>query len=132
MPTAPTTPYLKVVPALLLCGVGMSMFFAPTANLVLSAVRREEKGLASGANNTIREVGGVFGVAILASVFSANGGYASPQSFVNGLGPALWVGAAMIAVGAVVALAITARRRAVISLELPAQPMRMSRLSSAR
>ncbi len=122
--SSPTVPYLELVPALVLAGVGMSMFFAPTANLVLSAVRPEEEGLASGANNTIREVGGVFGVAILASVFAAKGGYSSPQAFVDGLVPALWLGAAMIALGAVVALAIPARRRPVISLELPARPLR--------
>jgi len=62
-------------------------------------------------------------VAILASVFSANGGYASPQNFVDGLTPALWLGAAAVAVGAVVALAIPGRRRPVISLELPARPV---------
>ena len=73
-------PYLRVVPAFVMAGVGMSLYFAPVANLVLSAVRRTEEGKASGVNNTVREVGGVFGVAVLASVFSAVGGYASPQS----------------------------------------------------
>ena len=47
----------------------MAMFFAPVANVVLSAVRPQEEG-ASGANNAIRELGGVFGVAVLASVFA--------------------------------------------------------------
>jgi len=120
--SSPTVPYPWLVPALVVSGVGMSLFFAPTANLVLSAVRPEEEGLASGANNTIREVGGVFGVAILASVFSANGGYASPQAFVAGLVPALWLGAAVVGVGAIVALAIPGRRRPVIALDLPALP----------
>ena len=69
-----------------------ALFFAPTANVVLSAVRPEEEGRASGVNNTIREIGGVFGVAILASVFAANGGYTSPQAFVDGMVPAVWVG----------------------------------------
>jgi EmrB/QacA subfamily drug resistance transporter len=114
--------YLVMVPGLMIAGIGMSLFFAPTANLVLSAVRPEEEGLASGANNTIREIGGVFGVAILASVFSANGGYQSPATFVAGLESAVWVGAAVVAVGAVVALAIPGRRRSVISLELPSRP----------
>ena len=82
---SPTMPYLRVVPAFVMAGVGMSLYFAPVANLVLSAVRRTEEGKASGVNNTVREVGGVFGVAVLASVFSAVGGYASPQLFVNGL-----------------------------------------------
>ena len=107
---SPTVPYLTLVPAFIVAGTGMALFFAPTANLVLSAVRRDEEGRASGANNTIREVGGVFGVAVLASVFSAFGGYASPQAFVDGLAPALWVGAALVAVGALVALLIPARR----------------------
>jgi EmrB/QacA subfamily drug resistance transporter len=108
---SPTVEYTAMVPAFIVAGTGMALFFAPTANLVLSAVRREEEGRASGANNTIREVGGVFGVAVLASVFSAFGGYGSPQSFVDGLVPAVWVGAALVTAGAFVALLIPARSR---------------------
>ncbi len=66
----------------------MGLFFAPIANVVLSAVPREDEGKASGANNTIRELGGVFGVAVLGAIFSANGSYASPQTYVAGLIPA--------------------------------------------
>ena len=119
--SSPTTDYLRLVPAFVLAGTGMSLFFAPTANLVLSAVRPEEEGRASGANNTIREIGGVFGVAVLASVFSANGGYASPQSFVDGMVPAVWVGAAVLAVAAGVALLVPGRRPVApgLRLELP-------------
>jgi hypothetical protein len=89
----------------------MAMFFAPVANVVLSAVRPEEEGQASGANNAIREVGGVFGVAVLASVFSQYGGYGSPQNFVDGLSPAIWVGAAVVGVGSLISLAIPRIRR---------------------
>jgi hypothetical protein len=89
----------------------MGMFFAPIANVVLSAVRPEEEGKASGANNAIREVGGVFGVAVLATVFSANGSYVSPSAYVAGLVPAVWVGAAIVALAAVTALAIPGRIR---------------------
>ncbi len=122
---SPTVPYLVVVPAFVVAGTGMALFFAPTANLVLSSVRPAEEGLASGANNTIREVGGVFGVAVLASVFSAAGGYASPQAFVDGLVPAVWVGAAAVGLGALVALAIPARRRTTARrLEVPAGELR--------
>ena len=71
--TSPTVAYMELVPAFVMAGVGMSLYFAPVANLVLSTVRRKEEGKASGVNNTIREVGGVFGVAVLASVFSAVG-----------------------------------------------------------
>jgi EmrB/QacA subfamily drug resistance transporter len=107
--SSPTVAYAALVPAFVVSGIGMGMFFAPIANVVLSAVRPDEEGKASGANNAIREIGGVFGVAALASVFSANGSYTSPQAYVDGLVPAVWVGAAIVAVGAVVALAIPAR-----------------------
>src|SRR5262249_39114968 len=81
----PTVDYLTIVPTFIVAGTGMGLFFAPIANVVLSAVRPEEEGKASGANNAIRELGGVFGVAVLASVFSANGSYASPTAFVDGM-----------------------------------------------
>ncbi|HZM19452.1 MAG TPA: DHA2 family efflux MFS transporter permease subunit, partial [Gaiellaceae bacterium] len=91
--STPTVPYTQLVIPFILSGTGMAMFFAPVANVVLSAVRPEEEGKASGTNNAIREVGGVFGVAVLASVFASYGGYGTPQSFVDGLTPAIWVGA---------------------------------------
>src|SRR3954453_7577923 len=87
----PTVDYLVLVPAFITAGIGMGLFFAPIANVVLSAVRPDEEGKASGANNAIREIGGVFGVAVLASIFSANGSYASGQAFVDGMVPALAV-----------------------------------------
>jgi EmrB/QacA subfamily drug resistance transporter len=109
--STPTVPYTELVIPFILSGTGMAMFFAPVANVVLSAVRPEEEGQASGANNAIREVGGVFGVAVLATVFSQYGGYGSPQTFVDGLGPAIWVGAAVVAVGSLISLMIPPRIR---------------------
>ncbi len=102
--SSPTVAYATLVPALVVSGIGMGLFFAPIANVVLSAVRPEGEGKASGANNAIREIGGVFGVAVLASVFSANGAYTSPQAYVDGLVPAVWVGAAVVGLGSAVAL----------------------------
>ena len=64
----------------------------------------------SGVNNTVREVGGVFGVAVLASVFSAVGGDATPQLFVDGMTAALWVGAAAVAVAGLAVVAIPSRQ----------------------
>ena len=114
----PTVAYPVLVPGFVLAGIGMGLFFAPIANVVLSSVDPIEEGQASGATNTIREIGGVFGVAVLASVFSANGSYVSPTAFVDGLVPAVWVGAFIVAVGAVVALALPGRaRREVITSE---------------
>ncbi len=109
--SSPTMPYADVVAPFFISGIGMALFFAPVANVVLSSVRPEEEGQASGANNAIRELGGVFGVAVLASIFAHYGGYGAPQHFVDGLRPAVWVGAAIVGVGALAAMAIPARRR---------------------
>jgi EmrB/QacA subfamily drug resistance transporter len=109
--STPTVAYSALVIPFILSGVGMALYFAPVANVVLSAVKPEEEGQASGANNAIRELGGVFGVAVLASVFAHYGGYGSGQSFVDGLTPAIYVGAALVAAGAVASLGIARKRR---------------------
>jgi EmrB/QacA subfamily drug resistance transporter len=96
--------YAQMIVPFIMAGAGMALVFAPSANAVLSSVRTEQAGQASGANNAIRETGGVLGVAVLASVFTGSGGYASHQAFVNGLLPALWVGVAVLAAGALVVL----------------------------
>jgi EmrB/QacA subfamily drug resistance transporter len=110
--STPTVPYEALIIPFVISGIGMGLFFAPVANVVLSAVRPEEEGQASGATNAIREVGGVFGVAVLASVFTRFGSYAGPQQYVDGLVPATLIGAAVVAVGALAAFAIPRTRRA--------------------
>jgi MFS family permease len=113
-----TTAYTELVVPFMLSGLGMALFFAPVANVVLSAVRPEEEGKASGTNNAIRELGGVFGVAVLASIFSRYGGYGTATTFVDGMNPAVWVGAAIVGVGALAALAIPRRTRTAAAEEL--------------
>ena len=105
-------PYSHMLIPFIMAGSGMALVFAPSANAVLASVRADQAGQASGANNAIREVGGVLGVAVLASVFTGAGGYTSPQAFVNGLVPAMWVGVAVLAAGALVVLALPFRTRA--------------------
>jgi predicted MFS family arabinose efflux permease len=101
--------YSHMIVPFAMAGAGMALVFAPSANAVLASVRTEQAGQASGANNAIREVGGVLGVAVLASVFTGAGGYTSPQSFVNGLIPAMWVGVAVLGAGALTVLAFPFR-----------------------
>jgi EmrB/QacA subfamily drug resistance transporter len=110
--STPTVPYSSLVIPFVLSGAGMALFFAPVANVVLTSVRREEEGQASGANNAVRELGGVFGVAVLASVFSHYGGYGSGTSFMDGMTPAVYVGAAVVALGSLAAFGIRRHRRA--------------------
>jgi MFS family permease len=104
--SSPDTAYASLIAPFVIAGTGMSLVFAPSANAILSAVRPEEAGQASGATNAIRELGGVMGIAVLASVFSAHGSYASPQAYTDGMISAVWVGAAVLAAGALVALMI--------------------------
>jgi EmrB/QacA subfamily drug resistance transporter len=104
-------PYADLVGPFMLSGAGMALFFAPVANVVLSSVRPEHEGKASGANNAIRELGGVFGVAVLAAVFSHVGGYESGEAFTQGTTTAVWVGASVVLAGAVAAALIPPRRR---------------------
>ena len=119
-----TTPYWQLVAPFMVSGLGMAMFWAPVANVVLAAVRPEEEGQASGAQNAIRELGGVFGVAVLASVWSQHGSYASGPSFVDGMVPALWIGAAIVLAGAAAAFAIPRRgRKAKAEVLVEAEPL---------
>ncbi|PBC64749.1 MFS transporter [Streptomyces sp. Tue6028] len=99
----PGVSYGSLVLPLVVAGVGISMVFPTVANAVTSSVPPEEAGVAAGVNNALRELGGVFGVAVAAAVFTRYGGYGSARSFVDGCGPALWVSAGAAAAGAVVA-----------------------------
>ena len=105
-----------------MAGAGMALVFAPAANAVLSSVRPQEAGQASGATNAIREIGGVFGIAVLAAIFAANGSYLTGQAYVDGMLPALRIGAVVVAVGAVIALAIGSRARSTAEVTSPAVP----------
>ena len=118
--TSPDVPYIDLVPPFAMAGVGMALFFAPVATVVLGAVRPQEAGKASGANNAIRELGGVFGVAVLASIFAHQGGYGSADMFTDGIIPALWVGASVVGVGALAAGLIPGRAAANVRVGDPA------------
>jgi MFS family permease len=114
---SPTVAYSSLVIPFMLSGAGMALFFAPVANVVLSSVSPEHEGKASGANNAIRELGGVFGVAVLASVFAHAGGYRTAATFTHGTTSAVWVGAGVVALGAVAAGLIRHKPAAVQAAE---------------
>jgi MFS family permease len=109
---SPHISYLALVAPFVCSGLGMALFFIPVANVVMGAVPTADQGMASGTNNAIRELGGVLGIAVLATVFASHGSYVSPATFADGLRPATWVGAAVVGAGALAAAAIPRRRRA--------------------
>jgi EmrB/QacA subfamily drug resistance transporter len=109
---SPDVSYVAQLPALIISGIGMAMYFAPSANLVMGSVKPSEQGIASGTNNALRELGGALGIAILASVFASQGSYETPKAFTDGLAPALWVGAITVAIAASAALLLPRVRKA--------------------
>ncbi|MET9699628.1 MFS transporter [Streptomyces sp. NPDC006529] len=109
MVLAPDVSYAAQLPALILSGIGMALYFAPASNVLMSTVAPADQGRASGANAALRELGGALGVAVLASVFAAQGGYQSARTFTDGTVPALWIGACAVAVAALLALLLPGR-----------------------
>jgi EmrB/QacA subfamily drug resistance transporter len=118
---SPDVGYLQLGIALTIAGVGTSLCFPTVANSVMGSVPPEEAGPASGTNSSLRELGGVFGVAVLAAVFARQGVYEPPQAFVDGFQPALLVGAGLTAVGIVAALLAPARPRRTERVVAPAE-----------
>lgn len=95
--------WTELVIPFVLAGAGMALVFAPAASAVLASVRPQQTGQASGVNNAIREVGGVFGIAVLSTVFAHTGGFTSPQALLDGTVPAVLTGAGFTFLGAIVA-----------------------------
>jgi EmrB/QacA subfamily drug resistance transporter len=103
---SPSMDYVDMVPALVLAGTGVSMAIPATQNVVMGAVPATEAGKASGTYNMLRQLGGVFGIALLVAVFTGAGSYVSPQAFTDGFAPAIGVTAGLGLVGAVVGLGL--------------------------
>jgi EmrB/QacA subfamily drug resistance transporter len=114
--------YLDVLGPFVLGGVGVSMAVPCGQSAVMGAVDERDVGTASGVNATMRELGGVFGIALSVAVFGAYGGYGSAQQFVDGFVPAITMAAALSAAGAVAGLAVPARRRVPALPELAVAP----------
>jgi EmrB/QacA subfamily drug resistance transporter len=103
--------YTQLGIAFAVAGIGIGMVFPTVANAVLGSVPLADAGVASGTNSTIRELGGVFGVAVLAAVLTRRGIYTSPRIFVDGFSPALWVAVGLSALGLCAAVLSPGRRR---------------------
>ncbi len=96
--------YLQLGLAFTIAGVGTSFCFPTVANAIMSSIPMREAGVASGANSALRELGGVVGVAVLASVFIHHGGYSSPHAFIHGFTPAVWVAVGLSTLGIIAAV----------------------------
>jgi sugar phosphate permease len=98
-----------MVAPLVLAGSGISMAMPTSQNAVVGAVPPAEIGKASGTFNTLRQLGGAFGVAVVVAVFSATGSYASASAFTDGFVAALAVSAALAMAAAATGLVLPRR-----------------------
>jgi MFS family permease len=103
---APSTGYWQLVAPMVVAGAGVSMAMPAAQTAIINAVAPPEIGKASGVFNTVRQFAAVFGVATLAAVFTAEGGYGTSDTFADGFAPAIAVSGALSLVGAFVSLLI--------------------------
>jgi MFS family permease len=121
----PGLPFSHLVVPLIVAGVGISMAIPSAQNSVVGSATLETAGKLAGINSMMRELGGVFGIAVAVAVFAGTGGYASAQAFTDGFGPAIGVSAGLALAGALVALAMPRRGTTTIAgLQLQPQEAR--------
>jgi EmrB/QacA subfamily drug resistance transporter len=101
--------YIAWVLPLAMAGAGISMAMPAAQSAVLGAVEPPDIGKAAGLFNTLRQLGGVLGVAATVAVFVRTGGYASAHEFSNGFAAALVTTALLSLAGAAVGLRLRGR-----------------------
>jgi EmrB/QacA subfamily drug resistance transporter len=106
----PDVPFLALVLPFILAGGGISMAMPAAQNSVVSAVAPVEIGKAAGTYNTLRFLGGAFGIAVSATVFGAYGGFTSPEAFTSGFAAATTVSAGLALCAAVAGTLLPARQ----------------------
>jgi len=111
----PNLSYPRMLAPFIIAGVGVSMAIPAAQNSVVGSVASEAIGKAAGVNSMMRELGGVFGIAVAVAVFAGAGGYATAQAFVDGFAPAIGVSAGLALAGALAALAMPRRRARTIA-----------------
>jgi EmrB/QacA subfamily drug resistance transporter len=107
----PGMAYSQMLAPFIVAGVGISLALPSAQTSAVGSVAFEAIGKAAGVNSMMRELGGVFGIALAVAVFAGAGSYASAASFVDGFGPAIGVAAGLAFAGALVSLALPSRRR---------------------
>ncbi len=112
-----TTPYLEMLPAFVIAGIGMGLVFAPLSTAVLATMKQDDHAKASGTNSTLREIGVALGIAVLTAVFVGAGGSLTPTGYVDAAIPAILVGAGALALSALIAAALPAGRTSRVSPE---------------
>jgi EmrB/QacA subfamily drug resistance transporter len=113
----PAMRYSELLGPFLVGGIGVSMAIPAAQNSVVGSTATAMLGKAAGANSMMRELGGVFGIAVVVAVFAGAGSYASPATFIDGFAPAIGVGALLALAGAGAALALPAAKPLTLATE---------------
>jgi EmrB/QacA subfamily drug resistance transporter len=113
--------YSELILPFVVAGVGVSMAIPSAQNSVVGSVADQDLGKAAGANSMMRELGGVFGIAVLVAVFAGAGSFASPEAFLEGFAPAIAVGALLSFAGALAALALPGESPALGAAGVPVE-----------
>jgi EmrB/QacA subfamily drug resistance transporter len=96
--------FWRLLPALLVGGVGMSMTMTPTAAAAVRSVPVDKAGVGSAVLNSFRQVGGSMGIAFMGAIVAHEaGGRRTADAFMDGFSKALTVSAIIALAGAVVA-----------------------------
>ena len=90
------TPYIAMLPGLLVIPLGIGLAVPTMTNALLSTVPRTRSGIASGVLNTVRQAAGAIGVALFGSLIARNA--------VQGVATVFVVSALIVTVAAVIAL----------------------------
>jgi EmrB/QacA subfamily drug resistance transporter len=106
--------FWNLLPALAVGGLGMAMAMTPTASAAMSSVSVDKAGVGSGVLNSMRQIGGSLGVAVMGAIL---GTYVSvgpgnplyPGQFSRGFSSALHVAAGIAFVAAIVAFVLVRR-----------------------
>jgi EmrB/QacA subfamily drug resistance transporter len=116
--------WLHLLPGFLVGGIGIGMVNAPLASTAVSTVQQERAGMASGINNTFRQLGIATGIAGLGAIFASrvdpraylpHADAAARASFVSALNDVLLVAAVTALIGAALATVLVRRRDFVAS-----------------
>jgi EmrB/QacA subfamily drug resistance transporter len=117
---APDRSYAAFIVPMIVAGFGVSLAIPSTQNAIINAVAAGNIGKASGTFSMVRQLGGAFGVAILAAAFAEVGSITTARGFSNGFAAAMGVSAALSLLGAMAGLI------------LPGRPARPAREAEAR
>ena len=110
----PSSDWTTLLPGFIVGGIGIGLVNAPLASTAVSVVEPRRAGMASGINNTFRQVGIATGVAGLGAI------YQSQASPIDGLNEILLVAAFVALAGAVLAVALV-RDSDFVRMPLPSE-----------